>query len=275
MLRHPFALKTYIPAITILIMIVFSACTSTKEMEYFQDLPNTTVAKLTALPDDQRVIANGDELNVVFIAKDDAAAAYFNKTALTSAVTNEGENLSRTSSFNSNSGSGLNYVVDPNGYVEFPQIGKVRALGMTSGQLKEALTKMVSDKLKDPIVEVRFNTFRISVIGDVRNPGTYTLPMQKPTLLEALAAAGDLAPTAKRYDVQLYRDYKGERKITRIDLRKQDVLNNPDVFLMKHNDVLIVKPAINTIARENVNRFTAITGLAIGIVTLALTIANN
>lgn len=275
MFRNLFAFKVHTSFIAIMVMVILSACSSTKKMEYFQDLPNTTTAKLSAMPDDQRVIANGDELNIVFVAKDDAAAAYFNKTALTNAVTNESENLSRTSSFNTNSGGGMNYLVDPNGYVEFPQIGKVRAVGLTTGQLKETLTKMVSDKLKDPIVEVRFNTFRISVIGDVRNPGTYTLPMQKPTLLEALAAAGDLAPTAKRYDVQLYRDYKGERKITRIDLRKQDVLNNPDVFLMKHNDVLIVKPAINTIARENVNRFTAITGLAIGIVTLALTIANN
>ncbi|ANE52955.1 polysaccharide biosynthesis/export family protein [Flavisolibacter tropicus] len=275
MIRNLFALKVHTPIVAILVMLIFSACSSTKEMEYFQDLPNTTVAKLAEMPDDQRVIANGDEINVVFVAKDDAAAAYFNKTALTNAVTTESENLSRTSSMNSNSGSGMNYLVDANGYIEFPQIGRVRAVGMTSGQLKEALTKMVSDKLKDPIVDVRFNSFRISVIGDVRNPGTYTLSMQKPTLLEALAAAGDLAPTAKRYDVQLYRDYKGERKITRIDLRKQDVLNNPDVFLMKHNDVLIVKPAINTIARENVTRFTAITGLAIGIVTLAFTIANN
>src|SRR6476620_3320187 len=205
MFKDFFALKAHTPIIAIILMILFSSCASTKEMEYFQDLPNTTVAKLAALPDDQRVIANGDEINVVFVAKDDAAAAYFNKTALSNAVANETENLSRTSSLNSNSGAGMNYLVDANGYIEFPQIGRVHAVGMTSGQLKEVLTKMVSDKLKDPIVDVRFNSFRISVIGDVRNPGTYTLSMQKPTLLEALAAAGDLAPTAKRYDVQLYR----------------------------------------------------------------------
>lgn len=275
MIRNLFDRKGHTPVFAILAALILTSCASTKEMEYFQDLPNTTVAKLAPMPEDQRVIENGDELQVVFTAKDDAAAAYFNKAAVTNAVSNEDNNFSRTNSFNAGSGTGSKYLVDPNGYIEFPQIGKVRAIGLTAGQFKETLTKMVSDKLKDPIVEVRFNTFRISVIGDVRNPGTYTLPMQKPTLLEALAAAGDLAPTAKRYDVQLYRDYKGERKITRIDLRKQDVLNNPDVFLIKHNDVLIVKPAINTIARENVNRFTAITGLAIGIVTLALTIYNN
>jgi polysaccharide export outer membrane protein len=273
MLRKLSTIKAPCSIYFLLIVLTMASCASTRDMEYFQDLPNTTVAKLSALPDEQRVIENGDELNVVFSAKDDAAAAYFNKAAVTNAVTNDSYGLSRGTSLGS--GTGVNYLVDPNGNIEIPQMGKVKVTGLTASQLKDALTKMVTDRLKDPIVEVRFNTFRISVIGDVRNPGIYTLPMQKPTLLEALAAAGDLAPTAKRYDVQLYRDYKGERKITRFDLRKQDVLNNPDVFLMKHNDVLIVKPAINAIARENVSRFTAITGLAIGIVTLALTIANN
>jgi polysaccharide biosynthesis/export protein len=134
---------------------------------------------------------------------------------------------------------------------------------------------MVANKLKDPIVEVRFNNFRVSVIGDVRNPGTFMLPMQKPTLLEALAAAGDLAITANRVDVQLYRDYNGQRKITKLDLRKHEVLNNPDVFLMRHNDVLIVKPATNTLTRENLRTASAVTGVAIGLITLVLTITNN
>lgn len=273
MLKNLSANKGFVSIYTICLVFIMTACTSTKELEYFQDLPGSTVSKLAPMPNDQRVIESGDDINIVFVAKDDEAAAYFNKAAITNAATGDANVLGK--SYSNTSSAGSNYIVDPSGYVEFSQIGRIKVTGLTAAQLKEALTKMVSDKLKDPIVEVRFNNFRVSVIGDVRSPGTYMLPMQKPTILEALAAAGDLSPTAKRYDVQLYRDYKGERKITRIDLRKQDVLNNPDVFLMKHNDVLIVKPATNQIARENVSRFTAITGLAIGILTLALTISNN
>lgn len=254
-------------------LLMLASCTSTKNLEYFQDLPKSTVIKLDPMPQDQRVIENGDEINIVFIARDDAAAAYFNKAAVTNAVTNDGINAPK--SLSNPIGAGLNYLVDPSGYIEFTEIGRVKVTGLTAPQLKDALTKMVANKLKDPIVEVRFNNFRVSVIGDVRNPGTYMLPMQRPTLLEALAAAGDLAITANRVDVQLYRDYNGQRKITRLDLRKQEVLNNPDVFLMKHNDVLIVKPATNTLARENLRTASAVTGVAIGLITLVLTITNN
>jgi len=254
-------------------LIMLASCTSTKNLAYFQDLPSSSVIKLDPMPQDQRVIESGDEINIVFIARDDAAAAYFNKAAVTNAVTNDGVSVSK--SLSASMGSGLNYLVDPSGNLEFPEIGRVKVSGLTASQLKEALTKMVANKLKDPIVEVRFNNFRVSVIGDVRNPGTYMLPMQKPTLLEALAAAGDLTITANRMDVQLYRDYNGERKISRLDLRKKEVLSNPDVFLMKHNDVLIVKPATNTQARENLRTASVVTSVAIGLITLVLTITNN
>jgi polysaccharide export outer membrane protein len=281
MFRKLFTNKSLNSVCALFIVLMMASCTSTKELEYFQDLPNTTVTQLNPMPQENRVIEIGDDINIAFIAKDDAAAAFFNKAAVVSSSFNNNTNTYSTDGniiprgAANSMGSGLNYLVDPNGNIEFPQIGRVKVTGLTTLQLKETLTKMVADKLKEPIVEVRFNSMRISVIGDVRSPGTFMLPIQKPTLFQALAAAGDLSPTAKRYDVQIYRDYNGQRKITRLDLRSQAVLNNPDVFLMRHNDVIIVKPAINAIARENINRVTAITGLAIGLIGLALTLSNN
>jgi polysaccharide export outer membrane protein len=252
------------------ITLLMASCTTTKNLDYFQDLPNTTTVNLPALPQDERVIEAGDDILISFSAKDNAAAAFFNKSTAASAIPPEGVTTSSISA-----ASGSNYLVDVNGNIEIPQIGKLKVSGLSARQLKETLTKTVSEKLKDPIVDVYFNTFKISLIGAVRNPGTFVLPVQKPTLFDALAAAGDLAITGQRYDVQLYRDYKGQRKITRIDLRKQEVLTNPDVFLLKHNDVLIVKSRSNAFARENIGIFTSIAGLAIGLVALTFTISNN
>jgi polysaccharide biosynthesis/export protein len=85
---------------------MLASCTSTKNLEYFQDLPNSTVVKLDPLPQDQRVIESGDEINIVFIARDDAAAAYFNKAAVTNTVSNDGINAPK--SLSNSMGAGLN-----------------------------------------------------------------------------------------------------------------------------------------------------------------------
>jgi polysaccharide export outer membrane protein len=163
------------------------------------------------------------------------------------------------------------YLVDADGMLEFPIIGKIKTEGLTSRQLKDTLTGMLKPYLRDPLVIVRFMTFKFTVLGEVRTPGVFNLPMQRTTILDALGAAGDLPHTAKRM-VEIYRDYNGQRIITKIDLRKKDVLYNADAFLVRHNDILYVQPRESRLLSEETRVYATFLTLAVGILTLILTV---
>ena len=251
-----FSLATF--SLSILIISLLSSC-STAKQGFFQDLPDNDIIHLPPIVYEERVIEPGDYLSIVFSPKekDDEAAAFWAPTPAAS-----GGNIT-------NSG----YQVDPNGNVELPMLGRTKVSGLTTEQLKSSLAKSAAVFLKDPLVDVRFTTFRISVI--VVGSGIKELPAQKNTLLDGLAMAGDIERTGKLYDVRLFRDYNGQRTIYNIDLRKKEVLTNPEIFQLRHNDVIYVKTRPSTIYREDVRFYTSIFSFVVGIVTLGFTIANN
>ena len=95
------------------------------------------------------------------------------------------------------------FVVNPLGYIEFPIIGKVKVLGLTESQLKETLNPAVGKYVKDPLVDVQFTTFRITVLGEVKSPGNFTMDMQRTTYLPGSCGGGRFAQYGKTDDVQI------------------------------------------------------------------------
>jgi len=247
--------------IALAIWVSFSSCSGAKNLRYFNDLPDSTHVFLPPISKEERVIEYGDHLNILINAEEKDAIAYFNSQG--GAATGGAVAV----------GSG--YLVNSLGYIEFPIIGKIKVLGLTERKLKETLTQMIGKYVKDPLIEVRFNSFKITVLGEVKSPGTFTLDMQRTTILQALAAAGDLPPTAKRNDIQLYRDYNGERSIIKIDLRKKDILYNPEVFEMRHNDVLYVQPLRNQLFKDDFTFITSVVSILVGFVSIGYIIFKN
>ncbi|HVX50330.1 MAG TPA: polysaccharide biosynthesis/export family protein [Chitinophagaceae bacterium] len=210
-----------------------------------------------------RVITVGDDLFIGFGGKDNEAANFFNKVS---------QPLAPTGTVIEQPSSGSKYIVDDKGAISLPILGEVIVTGLTADQLKEKLQKAVVDYIKDPVVDVRFNTFSFSILGEVRSPGLHSLPLQRTTLFEALAVSGDLPHNAKRYNIQLYRDFNGERKIMQIDLRSKNILNNPDLFQVRNNDVIIVKPRPGAIFTENSGPVFSLVSVVLGLATLAITL---
>lgn len=236
--------------------MVFSSCTTSKNLKYFNDLPDSSHVFLPPISKEERVIEYGDQLNIHIAAEDKDAVAYFNLQG-------------------GGTGGASGFVVNSMGYIEFPIIGKIKVLGLTERQLKENLIQAVEKYVKDPLIDVRFTTFRITVLGEVKSPGTFVLDMQRTNIFQALAVAGDLPNTAKRSDIQLYRDYNGERAIIKFDLRKKDILYNPEIFELRHNDVIYVQPFRKTLFKENFNFITSLVSIFIGIVSLGYIIISN
>jgi polysaccharide export outer membrane protein len=252
----------------LLTIITITSCTSAKQLRYFNDLPDSTTIHLPLMPSDERLIQIGDRLQISIGARDEAAAEVFNRYG---GIVTSGSNPAGGGTSGSQSNSELSgYLIDYDGKVEFPIIGRVKAEGLTSRELKDSLTKLVTPYLRDPLVSVRFMTFKFTVLGEVKAPGVFNLPMQRTTLLDALGQAGDLPHSAKR-SIEIYRDYNGQRIVTKIDLRKKDVLYNPDVFIIRHNDVIYVQPRESRLFSEEAKVYLGLITLMISTLTLIIT----
>ena len=137
----------------------------------------------------------------------------------------------------------MGYLVNDEGMVIFPVLGAVKAAGLTKKQLEEELTDTLTDKklLVDPIVNVRFLNFRVTVLGEVARPTTINVANEKISILEAIGLAGDLTIFGKRDNVLLIREEGGKKLIRRINLNSENVLTSPYYYL-KTNDIIYVEP---------------------------------
>ncbi|MBD3723967.1 MAG: polysaccharide biosynthesis/export family protein [Flavobacteriaceae bacterium] len=135
----------------------------------------------------------------------------------------------------------LTYLIDKNGYIDFPIVGKIKIGGLTKEQATNEIQNILKDHVKDALVTIRLVNFKITVLGEVQKPGTYTIKSERITLLEALGMAGDLTIYGKRSNVLLIREQNGEKITHRIDLTKSSFFDSPYYYLAQ-NDVLYVEP---------------------------------
>ena len=219
-------------------IIFCSSCVNTKKAVYFDDIQDSELVVVT--PELEPVIKPNDILNITVSSLNPEATELFNRpnlpTVMYSAVTTTTTQAS-------------GFLVDLDGFIQYPILGKIKVTGMTQKQLKAQLTKMFVDKklLVEPVVDVRFLNFRISVIGEVARPGVVTVPSEKISLLEALALAGDLTIYARRDNVLLIREENGKRITKRMDLNSRSILTSPYYYL-KSNDVIYAEPNKSKVA---------------------------
>ncbi|SEO26577.1 polysaccharide export outer membrane protein [Mucilaginibacter gossypiicola] len=134
------------------------------------------------------------------------------------------------------------YLVHKDGFVEVPVLGRIKLLGLTTGEAKELVLKEALKYYKEPTVIIRYANFKFSVTGEVAKPGVYITPNEKVSILDAISLAGDLTIFGKRENVLLIREnLDGTRSPYRINLQKSDIISSP-VFYLRQNDVIYVEP---------------------------------
>lgn len=203
---------------------LLSSCASSKKVLYFQDIDKNK--HLEAFQDYEPTIKKDDKLSIIVSGPNKEVIIPYNLSL--------GDNIT-------SSGAVIPYHVDADGNINFPILGKISAEGLTMRELADKLTHEIAKDVKDPIVNISFMNYRVTVLGEVRNPGTYTLPSEKTTVLQALGMAGDLTIAGKRNNVLLLRENNGKYEYVRIDLRKTDILTSP-YFYLSQNDVIYVSP---------------------------------
>lgn len=144
------------------------------------------------------------------------------------------------------------YMVDPDGYIDFPTLGEVKLAGLTKEEAKSFLKKELSSLVMDPKIEIRFLNFKVTVIGEVNRPSSFVVPTERISILEALGMAGDMTAYALRENVLLIRETPEGKVIHRFDIGEKNILSSPYYYL-KQNDVIYVEADKQKLNQANVN----------------------
>ena len=180
-------------------------------------------------------------------------------------------NLVKVSGGTQGAGELIDYLIDIDGNIDYPVLGKVKLLGLSIEEVKTLFKKKFADSqlLKDPVIIVRILNFRITIHGEVNSPGVYPVSGERISILEALGMAGDLTIKGRRDNLMVIRDFNGTKTISRIDLTTKELFDSP-VYFLTQNDVIYVEP--NNSAISNASGDTRI-GTIISITSFILTTA--
>ncbi|WP_105982694.1 polysaccharide biosynthesis/export family protein [Nonlabens agnitus] len=226
--------------------MLIASCTTKKEVLYFQDIQE----KESYTPENYKsIIKNNDRLSIIVSSADMTNASPYNR--LIPGITDAND-------FRVNGQPLLqDYLVDTDGYIILPKLGKYRVAGKSRMTLEEELSNEYRKYITDAVVNVRIANFKITVLGEVQRPGTFTIPDERVTLPQALGLAGDLTIYGKRKDIILLRDRNGIQESHIIDLTKSDVLDS-ELFYLQQNDVLVVGPNNAQVNGASFNRNNAL-----------------
>lgn len=220
--------------LVIVCCLALASCKTYKNINYIQDVQvNTT----ESIAENQGIrIQPKDMLSIVVSSKTPELAMAFNLPVVSyqagSEVVSGGGSLRL-----------LGYVVDNDGNIDFPLLGKIQVAGLTRWQLQELIKQQIVNAglMKELVVTVEFMNFKVSIMGEVNAPGSYTINGDKVTILEALSMAKDLTIFGKRDGVYVIREENGKRTTYNIDLRSVDLFDSPAYYL-RQNDVVYVEP---------------------------------
>ncbi len=202
-------------------------CASKEKVAYFQEVEGVKIKD--EIINFEPEIQVGDLLAINVSAVDGAAAIPFNLYE-TPAV---GNNVA--------SADPIKYLVDSNGEINFPVLGKLKVAGFTTNKVNDNLTEILRPYIKNPIVNIRITNFKITVLGQVQSPGTYPIPNERVSILEAIGMAGDLEIHGQRKNVMIIREQNGKRVFVNIDLTNKELFSSP-YFYLSQNDVVYVEP---------------------------------
>lgn len=210
-----------------------------------------------------------DELVIVVNALDAEAARPFNKSSVSVSLDildARGRERIQT------------YRVDSDGNIAFPVLGKIKISGLNRAQATIMLQEKLSDYIKNPIVDIETVNYRITVLGEVNRPGTFTATNERITLIEAISLAGDLTIYGERENVLVIQDYDGKKTYTRVNLKSDELFESP-VYYLSQNDVVYVEPNKTRAKGSAIGAQTGVIlsslGLLISMTALVVTILNS
>jgi polysaccharide export outer membrane protein len=213
-------------------ILMLASCGTVKDIAYFQ---NKTKNHPEAIDNEAGIVIQPkDMISIVVSSRNPELVTMFNLPVVSYQAGSEivsGAGQQRL----------LGYVVDEEGNIDFPVLGKLHIVGMSQSEVINLIEGKLQGQLVNPIVTMRFLNARVTVLGEVRNPGTYVLNNGRMTLLEALGIAGDLTQYARRENILVTRENNGKVEFARLNLSSDEIFTSP-YFYLQQNDVVYVEP---------------------------------
>ena len=242
--------------IFVIFSLLFTSCLNRKEVDYFQTTEDSRPGSDTVYTKDvfEPIIQTNDILRIQVASINAEAARFFNPAQDVSGE--EASNLTH-------------YLVDLNGDIEIPLVGKLKVAGLTTRQIRDTLRLKLEKYLESPTVRVHFSSYTVSVLGEVKLPGQYAASSEKFTLTDALGFAGDLTIFGDRKKIMLIRENDGKKEFNTIDLTKRDIFKS-ELFYLHPGDVIYVPAGKGRIA--SADAFYRIAPLVLSTLTLMVLI---
>jgi polysaccharide export outer membrane protein len=242
-------------------IMILPSCANKKKIIYFQ---GDEAIKNESNTKNITKYQTNDILNITVLAKDAEAAKPFNL--------NSQGNFSNDKTINSNNSTSIKgYLIDQNGEIDFPVIGKISIAGSNKLEVEELLKSKLKEYINDPVVHIELLNFKVTILGDVNKPGIYRVDNERLTIIELIGMAGDLNITGKRKNVLVIREVNGIKSETRVDLTSKEIFSSP-VYYLQQNDVVYIEPNQPKKNTAAINP-TAIT-LILSFTTLGITLLN-
>lgn len=233
-------------------MLAFNSCSSSKEVVYFQDLrPGESEIKL---PEVQSItVRPEDKISIIVNSRDQELTNLFNLPYVTKRLGQPALKNGISGFTNDQGVSG--YTVDAEGNIDFPVLGKVHVEGMQRGEIAETIKNELVNKnlVKDPVVTVEFMNLSVSVMGEVNNPGRFSIDRDRITILDALSLAGDLTIYGNRSKVLVLREENGVQRTYGIDLTSGEYVYTSPAYYLQQNDLVYVEPNAVRARQSTVN----------------------
>jgi len=232
-------MKQYLTLLTkaafllLVISLVLSSCVPQKKIIYLQKQQEKDTASQYshAHPPDYRIQPR-DNVYIRLFSLDDKSNLFFNKQSGTSNY----NDYANDASIYLNS-----YSVSPEGYIDFPVVGKVMIKDLTVTQVKDVLQKLIDEYLKETVVVVKMVNFKITILGEVARPGEFTIYAEKINFFEAISLANDMTEFANRNKVHLIRQTPGGSRVYNLDITSDNFLKS-DQFYLQPNDIIYIQP---------------------------------
>lgn len=247
-------LYKYHVIVTLIITVILTSCVSREKLVYLQETDGK--AKLDAEIVYTPVFQADDLLSIKVMGLEEEAVRPFNllpDSRLANTAIDQRD---------------LGYLVDSAGFIEFPVLGAIEVGGKNRMEVISILKAKLKDYIVNPMVHIRILNFKVTVLGEVKNPGSFIINNERITLFEALGLAGDMTINGVRQNVLVIREVGGEKVTTRVDVTSEEILNS-SIYYLRQNDLVYVEPNQRRINSSSVSG--AFAGIYISLSTLVVT----
>lgn len=223
-------------ALSLVLLLLLGACSVPKDVTYFQGIDDLSADQLKKMGQVYHTpICPDDLLTITVTAWDPNVVTPFNPPTYAYSTIVEGETAVQFAQ------SLYTYLVDKDGYIDYPVLGRVKVGGLTKHELSEKLRADISKYIDDPLVKVSLVNFKVTILGEVNRPGTVTVRNDRVSILDVLGSVGDVTINANRTNILIVRDNNGAVERVRMDLTDPAIFASPYYYLQQ-NDVVYVEP---------------------------------